>query len=124
MRTLPHAAIVAAIAGLSLIRPAAEQQPVFRTSTHYVAVDVVVTDRDDQPVTDLTRDDFEIVEGGRRQVIVDFAFVHVPLANRTINLDAPPSPRFHWPVKVSGRWNDARIPASDDRAHGSGHVRT
>ena len=93
MRNLPRAAIVAAIIGVSLVRPGAEQQqPAFRASTHYVAVDVVVTDRDDRPVTDLTRDDFEIVEGGRRQAIVDFAFVRVPLAHRAIDVDAPPSP--------------------------------
>ena len=89
MRNLPRAAIVAAIIGVSLVRPAAEQQqPAFRASTHYVAVDVVVTDRDDRPVTDLTREDFEIVEGGRRQAIVDFAFVRVPLAHRAIDVDA------------------------------------
>ena len=105
MRNLPRAAIVAAIVGVSLVRPAAEQQqPVFRASTHYVAVDVVVTDRDDQPVTDLTRDDFEIVAGGRRQVIVDFAFVRVPLAHRAIDVDAPPSP----PGDVASNGESAR----------------
>ena len=105
MRNLPHAAIVAAIIGVSLVRPAAEQQqPAFRASTHYVAVDVVVTDRDDRPVTDLTRDDFEIVEGGRRQAIVDFAFVRVPLAHRAIDVDAPPSP----PGDVASNGESAR----------------
>ena len=93
MRSLTRAAIVAALLAVSLVRPGArEQQPVFRTSTHYVAVDVVVTDRDDKPVTDLTKDDFEIVENGKRQVITDFAFVHVPLAKRAIDVDAPPLP--------------------------------
>ena len=105
MRNLPRTAIVAAIIGVSLVRPAAEQQqPAFRASTHYVAVDVVVTDRDDRPVTDLTRDDFEIVEGGRRQAIVDFAFVRVPLAQRAIDVDAPPSP----PGDVASNGESAR----------------
>ena len=96
------------MASLSLVRPAAEdqqqQQPVFRAAAHYVAVDVVVTDRNDKSVTDLTQDDFEIVENGRRQVITDFAFVHVPLATRTIDLDAPPSP----PVDVASNGETAR----------------
>ena len=94
MRNLRRAAIVAAILALPLVRPGAQQpqQPTFRAATHYVAVDVVVTDRDDKPVTDLTKDDFEIIENGRRQVIADFAFVHVPLAKRDIDIEAPPLP--------------------------------
>jgi VWFA-related protein len=105
MRNPSRAAVVAAIVGLLPIGPAAgRQQPVFRAATHYVAVDVVVTDRDDKPVTDLTKDDFEIVENGRRQTIVDFAFVHVPLGNRAIDLDAPPSP----PVDVASNGESAR----------------
>jgi VWFA-related protein len=101
-----RAAIVAALLGLSLVRPAAQQQqqPVFRAAAHYVSVDVVVTDRDDQPVTDLTVDDFEIVENGRRQVITDFAFVHVPVAHRDIDPDAPPSP----PIDVASNGELAR----------------
>ena len=93
MRSLPRAALIAALVSVPLIRAAADQrQPVFRASTHHVAVDVVVTDRDDQPVTDLTRDDFEIVEAGRRQVITDFTFVRVPLAHRIIDVDTTASP--------------------------------
>ena len=104
MPALARAVIVAAIVGVSLVRPAAQQQPVFRASTHYVAVDVVVTDRDDHPVVDLTRDDFEIVENGRRQTIVDFSFIRVPLANRTIDVDAPPLP----PGDVASNGESAR----------------
>lgn len=102
-----RAAIVAALLGLSLVRPTAQgPQPVFRASTHYVAVDVVVTDRDDQPVTDLTIDDFEIVAAGRRQTITDFAFVHVPLATRAIDLVAPTPPAS------DVAWNGATARAS------------
>jgi VWFA-related protein len=105
MCKLRVAAIVAALVALPLVRPEAEQQqPVFRTSTHYVAVDVVVTDRDDKPITDLKREDFEIIENGRRQVITDFAFVSVPLAKRTIDLDAPASP----PSDVASNGDTAR----------------
>lgn len=70
----------------------AAQQQVFRSSVQFVNVDVVVTTRDDKPVTDLTRDDFEIIEGGKAQKISEFAFVSVPLGHRTIDVDATPAP--------------------------------
>src|SRR5262245_61631108 len=80
-------AIAIAVAGL-----AAQQQPTFRRSTPYVSVDVVVTDKDDVAVRDLTKDDFEITENGRPQTIADFSFVSVPLGKRVIDVDAPPQP--------------------------------
>ncbi len=95
MRPAIVPAIVAALLGVwldALSAQRAGQQPIFRTSSHYVAVDVVVTDRDDQPITDLTREDFEITDNGRRQTIADFEFIRVPLAGRTIDVDAPPLP--------------------------------
>ena len=45
----------------------AQQGTTFRTSTQYVAVDVVVTGEHDAPVTDLRKEDFEITENGRPQ---------------------------------------------------------
>ena len=59
----------------SLVRPgaAAQQQPVFRTGIDLVNVGVTVTDRKGNLVTDLTADDFEIVEDGRKQALRYFA---------------------------------------------------
>jgi VWFA-related protein len=58
--------------------PAAEaQQPVFRTGIDSVSVDVSVTDRQGRPVTDLTKDDFEIREAGKPQVVDAFKFVEI-----------------------------------------------
>ena len=51
---------------------ALQQTPVFRTGVDYVSVDVVVTDGNDVPVTDLKKEDFEIVDRGTPQVITDF----------------------------------------------------
>jgi len=68
------------------------QQPVFRSRTQHVAIDVVVTDSRDRPVTDLTKDDFEVRENGTRQTIADFTFVSIPLANRVVDVDAAPGP--------------------------------
>jgi VWFA-related protein len=49
--------------------PAAAQPPVFRGGTSQVRVDVTVLDRKGQPITDLTKDDFEIREDGVEQSI-------------------------------------------------------
>lgn len=51
------------------------QQPVFRTGINFVRVDVIVTDRQGQPVADLTADDFEVLEDGKRQAIETFKLV-------------------------------------------------
>jgi VWFA-related protein len=64
----------------------------FKSGVNYVPVDVTVTDKDDQPVSDLTVNDFEIREKGRLQKIVDFERISTPLANRTIDLRAEPLP--------------------------------
>jgi len=51
-----------------------DQDDVVRINTNLVQVDVVVT-KDGKMVTDLTADDFEIFEDGRRQTITNFAYV-------------------------------------------------
>ncbi len=88
-RSLLGVALVAAGAGVW----AQQQAPVFRAGIQYVSVDVVVTDGDDKPVRDLRRDDFEIIDRGRPQVIEDFRFVDIPLAGASLTeLRALPPP--------------------------------
>jgi VWFA-related protein len=70
----------------------AQQQPTFRSGVNYVSVDVVVTDTDDRPITDLTAADFQILEKGRPQKIVSFERVSTPTANRPVDLRAEPLP--------------------------------
>jgi VWFA-related protein len=55
------------------------QPPVFRSSIEAVELDVVVTDKDGKPVSDLTVDDFEVFENKVQQVITTFAPVNMPL---------------------------------------------
>ena len=50
-------------------------QPVFRAGVNLVRVDVIVTDDDGEPVTNLTADDFELLEDGRLQTIEQFRLV-------------------------------------------------
>lgn len=60
--------------------PQTDDQPVFRAGINFVRVDAIVTDRQGNPVTDLTADDFEVVEDDERQTIETFRFVKVDTA--------------------------------------------
>jgi len=61
------------------------QTPVFRGGVDYVELDVVVTDRHDVAVKDLTKDDFQIIERGRVQRIADFRFEYIAPTRRPAN---------------------------------------
>lgn len=69
MRSAAVAVLIAVLAAA-----AAAQEKLFESvEVHVVNVDVVVTDRNGHPVTGLTKDDFEIDEGGERQTITNFS---------------------------------------------------
>jgi len=77
-----RAAVVAALLAACAIGLRAQDgppQPTFRAGVEAVEVTAYVTDRDGNPVTDLTPDDFELVEDGVPQVISSFALVDVPV---------------------------------------------
>lgn len=52
-------------------------RPVFRTDINFVRVDVIVTDKQGRPVTDLTQADFEVTEDGKPQAVETFKLVEV-----------------------------------------------
>src|SRR5690348_11477877 len=54
--------------------PADDKDDVVRITTNLVQVDAVVT-KDGKLVTNLTADDFEIFEDGKRQTITSFAYI-------------------------------------------------
>jgi VWFA-related protein len=58
-------------------QPASQAQPTFRTGINIVRVDVIVTDRSGNPVADLNKEDFEIVEDGRTQTIDLFRQIRI-----------------------------------------------
>ena len=61
-------------------QPVDDKDDVVKISTNLVQVDAVVT-KDGKPVTNLTAEDFEIFEDGRRQTITNFAYIsNVPTA--------------------------------------------
>jgi VWFA-related protein len=59
---------------------------VFRGGVTAVTLDVVVTDKDGESVTNLTKDDFEIIEEGRRVEILSATLVSLP-ASRAARAD-------------------------------------
>ena len=63
----------------------------FRVEVNYVEVDAVVTDAQGNPVSDLTKDDFELFEDGRRQDVSTFSLVNIPIerAERPLFASAP-----------------------------------
>ncbi|HEX8476573.1 MAG TPA: VWA domain-containing protein [Pyrinomonadaceae bacterium] len=73
-------------------QPAAptSQEDVVRVATNLVQVDVVVTDKNGQQVTDLRPEDFEISENGKRQTVTHFSYVAAaePQTMTATNTDA------------------------------------
>jgi VWFA-related protein len=64
----------------SLLTPVVAQEPakqgeVVRVTTNLVQIDVVVTDKDGRTVTDLSPDDFEVSEDGKKQQITNFSYI-------------------------------------------------
>jgi len=57
--------------------PADVQPPVFRSGVKLVLVDVSVTGSDDEPLTDLTADDFELTEDGVPQKVEQASLVQI-----------------------------------------------
>lgn len=90
--TLRHLLVPAAVAALLSItvRPLDGQQtppaasPVFRSVVNLVLVDVVVRDRKGAVVTGLKSDDFQLIEDGKPQQILSFAFEEISRTARPI----------------------------------------
>jgi VWFA-related protein len=78
---------------------------VLRTNTRLVLTDVVATDGNGKPVTNLSVDDFKILENGHPQRVANFSF-HQPatqVATRTISL--PPDVVTNMPVYTASTMN-------------------
>jgi VWFA-related protein len=89
-RIVGSIAVLTAAAGLiGRAQPPASQLPTFKSGVEYVDVDVVVTDGEGHFVRGLTRDDFEVLEDGRRQEITAFSTVEIPIDREPAALLAP-----------------------------------
>ncbi len=54
-----------------------DQQPTFRTGINFVRVDATVTDRQGNPIPDLTAADFDVLEDGKPQTIESLRFIKI-----------------------------------------------
>ncbi len=54
-----------------------QQQPTFRLPINFVRVDVIVNDKQGNPVPDLKAADFEVTEDGKPQKVESFKFINV-----------------------------------------------
>ena len=77
--------------------PVNTQDEVVRITTNLVQVDAVVTDRAGHQISDLTPEDFEVYEDGRKQQITNFSYIKLQPAPETPaparkDKNAPPAP--------------------------------
>lgn len=71
--------LVAALFGVSIFAASVFSQDVIRVETNLVQVPVVVIDRSGRYLPNLKKDDFEIVEDGRKQLVDRFSAVDEPI---------------------------------------------
>jgi VWFA-related protein len=64
---------------MALIAQAPQEPPTFRSGVSTIDVDVLVTDREGQPVKGLRKEDFTLLEDGDLQPITSFSFVDLPI---------------------------------------------
>ena len=81
------------------------QQPTFRAEINFVRVDVIVTDRDGNPVTDLEADDFEVFEDDTPQTIDSF---------RLVRLTGTPEPGAEPARPIRSGFDEEREAARED----------
>src|SRR3954469_21717642 len=55
--------------------PTPDQPPIFRAGINFVRVDVIVSDKNGNPVGDLKPEDFEVTEQGKAQKVETFKLV-------------------------------------------------
>lgn len=84
---------------------AQEPPPTFRAGINFVRVDVIVTTGQAQPVTDLTADDFEVLEDGKPQRIEQF---------RLVRVDGNPAPGAPPPREIRTSFDEETEAARDD----------
>ena len=82
-----------------------QSDTVMRTNTRLVVTDVVVTDGNGKPVTDLKPEDFKVFENGRPQQVAHFSF-HQPVAQAASRaLTLPPDIVTNMPAYTASSMN-------------------
>ena len=86
--------------------PPPDQPPVtFRVEVNYVEIDAIVTDAQGNPISNLTKNDFEIYEDGKKQDVATFSLVNIPIerAERPLFASAPVEADVQTNDHVEGR---------------------
>ena len=105
--------VVAALAALVAQEPEARPgRPIFRVSSTLATIDAVVIDDDGHHVTDLTKDDFQVTVGSKRQELQHVVYVRAGsppvtvsvIAQSLVQTDAwlPPVPQQSSSAPASG----------------------
>lgn len=81
--------------------------PIFRTGVGFVRVDVIVTDKKGNPVTDLSQDDFEVVEDSAPQKIETFRLVKV--TGQPVGGETPREIRSDYVLEAEAARDDVRL---------------
>jgi VWFA-related protein len=86
----------------------ADQTPIFRTDINFVRVDVIVQDRQGNPVHDLKQEDFEITEDGKPQAIQTFKLINVS-EDIGVGTDPPREVRNPIEEQIEAARDDVRL---------------
>ena len=82
--------------------------PVFRSDINFVRVDVIVNDRQGNPVHDLKQEDFEVTEDGKPQAIQTFKLINVT-EDTGVGSDPPREVRNAIDEQVEAARDDVRL---------------
>ena len=85
-----------------------QTSPTFRADINFVRVDVIVTDRQGNPVHDLRQEDFEVTEDGKPQTIQTFKLVNVT-ENAGVGSDPPREVRNLIEEQTEAARDDVRL---------------
>ena len=85
-----------------------EQTPIFRADINFVRVDVIVTDRQGNPVHDLKQEDFEVTEDGKPQSIQTFKLINVT-EDTGLGADPPREVRNQIEEQMEAARDDVRV---------------
>ena len=83
------ALLTLAVVATGAQEPRQGDTPTFRGAVDVVELDAFVVDAAGNPVTDLTVNDFEIYEDGKKQNITSFGLINIPIEQAAVN--APPA---------------------------------
>jgi VWFA-related protein len=90
-------------------QPAGQQPPIFKTGINYVRVDVIVSDKQGNPVDNLQEADFDITEDGKPQKIDTFKLVKLDGGTAEASQHTPRAIRTDFDEEAEAARDDVRL---------------